>query len=97
MYLSLSTADLPLDILDAHFLASLVVVVVPFALGKINSSKRCVRLDASGLEITLEDHISYRSRNLIARYREHTSALKSTNSRPRQSRVRMFCAFEGSC
>jgi hypothetical protein len=31
IYPSSSTTDLPLDVFDAHFLASLVVVVVPLA------------------------------------------------------------------
>ena len=57
MYLSSSTADLPLDILDAHFLTSLVVVVVPFAFGKIDGSERRVGLDAGSLEITLKIQI----------------------------------------
>ena len=53
MYLSSSTADLPLDILDAHFLTGLVIVVVPFAFGEIDGGERGVGLDAGSLEITL--------------------------------------------
>ena len=59
MYLSLSTADFPLDILDAHFLTSLVVVVVPFALREIDGGERRVGLDAGSLEITLKIQISF--------------------------------------
>ena len=65
MYLSSSTADLPLDILDAHFLTSLVVVVVPFAFGKIDGSERRVGLDAGSLEITLAITISFSRKHLI--------------------------------
>jgi hypothetical protein len=36
IYLSSSTADFPLDVFNAHFLASLVVVVVPLAFRKID-------------------------------------------------------------
>ena len=65
MYLSSSTADLPLDILDAHFLTSLVVVVVPFAFGKIDGSERRVGLDAGSLEITLAITVSFSRKHLI--------------------------------
>lgn len=65
MYLSSSTADLPLDILDAHFLTSLVVVVVPFAFGKIDGSERRVGLDTGSLEITLDITVSFSRRRLM--------------------------------
>ena len=65
MYLSSSTADLPLDILDAHFLTSLVVIVVPFAFGKIDGSERRVGLDAGSLEITLAITVSFSRKHLI--------------------------------
>jgi len=53
MYMSSSTANFPLDILDAHFLTGLVIVVVPFAFGQIDGGERGVGLDAGSLEITL--------------------------------------------
>ena len=54
MYLSSRTTNFPLDILDAHFLARLVIVVVPFALRKVDGGERRVGLDAGSLELTLE-------------------------------------------
>lgn len=97
MYLGSSTTDLPLDILDAHLLTSLVVIVVPFAFCKIDGGKRRVGLNAGSLEITLDIKVSSEHNCSTVRFGEPTSALKSTNSRPRQSMVRMFCAFAGSC
>jgi len=96
MYLSSSTADLPLDVLDAHFLTSLVIVVVPFALRKVDGGERRVGLNAGSLELTLGSHVSSVYVHLAVEHEQHTSALKSTNSRPRQSMVRIFCTFAGS-
>jgi len=89
-YLSSNAANFPLDICDAHLLSSLVVVVVPFALGEVDGSERRVGLDTGSLELALGTYVSSRHRRLASRGRTHTSALKSTNSRPRQSMVRMF-------
>ena len=96
MYLSSSTADLPLDVLDAHFLTSLVIVVVPLALREIDGGERRVGLDTGSLELTLRSQVSM-CIQFAVKMEQHTSALKSTNSRPRQSMVRMFCALAGSC
>ena len=95
MCLSSSTANLPLDVLDAHFFASLVIIVVPFALRKINGGERRVGLDTGSLELTLRLQVSMYI-HFAVEMEQYTSALKSTNSRPRQSMVRMFCTFAGS-
>jgi hypothetical protein len=58
IYLGSSTTDLPLDVFDTHFLASLVVVVVPLAFRKINGFERCVRFHTLGLEVALGIQIS---------------------------------------
>ena len=52
-YSSLSTTDLPLDILNADFLAGLVIVIIPFSLREIDAGERCIGLNASGLEVAL--------------------------------------------
>jgi hypothetical protein len=53
MCLSSSTTNFPLDVFDAHFLASLVIVVIPLALRKIDGGERRVRFETGGLELAL--------------------------------------------
>ena len=67
MYLGSSTANLPLDILDAHFLTGFVVVVVPFTFREIDGGERRVGLDAGSLEITLNMDVSSRLKVLVVR------------------------------
>ena len=48
-----SATDLPLDVLDANLLVSLVVVVIPLALRQIDGGERGVGLEALGFKLAL--------------------------------------------
>lgn len=87
-----SPSNLPLDVLDAHFLARFLIVVKPLAFCQVNASEGSSRVYALGLPFTL---------CIVSRGGDSavilTSALNSVNSRPLQSITRMLKALAGLC
>lgn len=103
---SLRSPYLELDLLDADFLPSLFVVVEPVAFGEIDAVELGAGLYALGIPVALllVNMVQYDKglRKDVTRSRAHedqwlTSGLNSTNSRPLQSIVMIFCNFGGSC
>lgn len=98
-----SSPYLPPDARNTHLFPGLLVVVKPLALGEINPCELCPRLRAYGFPVALIRMSALRPVETFLPHKpdEHqsglTSALNSTNSRPRQSMVITFIGFGGSC
>lgn len=93
--LSSRSFDLPRHIRDADLTSRLLIIVEPVALGEIDFVKRGIRLHALGLPHTLLRSQHFEDMQLLGGI--VTSGLNSTNSRPLQSMVMMFCGLGGLC
>lgn len=84
--------DLPLHILDADLIVGFLIVLIPIPLRKIYRCELGARVCAHCKPFTLIDGVSRLSYGSVE---AHTSGLNSTNSKPRQSKTRIFCLVGG--